>query len=239
MDALITLNVGNFISQNARSSMLAAAARWQVDFVEVTHSTHPRLHPAYQKCSVLSRLRHYERVVLLDGDILIRDDAPNCFQEFTDGSKLYAVSDLAACRPHSLCAFRFDVIEAVRTRYFPLLQAISCEPVSMEEYVNSFVNTGLLLCKPERFLCAFRFVLDHLPTPSDPLAQNAHFEQAMFNFAVQAFYRDSLVIIPEEWNYIEPDIRLERMSHFVWHFTGPSPCELRSVIGRFPWTRSG
>jgi hypothetical protein len=236
MHALITINIGDFISQNARASMLAAAERWQADFVEVTHSFHPGLHPAYQKCRVLSRLLHYERIILLDGDMLVRDDTPNTFQKFRDTSKLYAVSDLAARRAHSLCEFDFDIKEAVRTRYFPLLQALSNAPVTLNAYVDSFINTGFLLCSPRRFLPVFQFVEDNLPAPSDSLAQNAHFEQALFNFAVQAFYRDSLVIIPEDWNYIEPDIRLGRMSHFIYHFTGPRPVELRSAIGRFPWT---
>jgi hypothetical protein len=98
------------------------------------------------------------------------------------------------------------------------------------------VNTGLLLCNPRKLLPVFDFVQKHLPSSSDSLAQNAHFEQALFNFGVQAFRADSLVTIPEDWNYIEPDIRLGRMSHFVYHFTGPRPSELRRAIRSFPWT---
>jgi hypothetical protein len=79
MKALAVLNVGGqSIHPKSRESFEAAAARWGVEFVELRGRLAP-VHIFWQKAFAPVRLADYERVLQLDADMLIRDDAPDPF----------------------------------------------------------------------------------------------------------------------------------------------------------------
>jgi hypothetical protein len=79
MKALATLNVGGkSMHPESRKSFVAAAKRWGCEFVELRNQLAP-VHIYWQKAFVPVRLCDYERVLQLDADMLIREDAPNPF----------------------------------------------------------------------------------------------------------------------------------------------------------------
>lgn len=85
MNALIVVNIGGkCLLPKSRESMQAAAARWGVDYVELTKPVaRPlgrSLHPMWTK-AILYRTAAapYPRVLVLDADMLIRSDCPSPF----------------------------------------------------------------------------------------------------------------------------------------------------------------
>src|ERR1043166_1236930 len=97
MDCVVTLNIGDYLCENARQSFLAATERWGGDYVEVTASFREYLNPCFTKPTLFQRLYCYERIAYFDADMLIRGDAPNPFRLFR-GNGLYAVKDLSDTR---------------------------------------------------------------------------------------------------------------------------------------------
>lgn len=85
MNAIIVFNFRNYMHPKARTSMEAAATRWGCDYVELTeellHPSGKKVHHWWQKTLLYDTVADkYDRVVVLDGDMLVRDDCPNVFQ---------------------------------------------------------------------------------------------------------------------------------------------------------------
>jgi hypothetical protein len=90
--ALIVLNIGGrSLYPASRASMQAAASRWSCDYVEVTR---PLARPLGRHISaVWSKTvvwrtvgAQFQRVLVLDADILIREDCPSPFAVVPEGS---------------------------------------------------------------------------------------------------------------------------------------------------------
>ena len=81
--AVVTITIGEFYEKVAsftHSSLEHYARRIGADFI-VWREFAPHVHPAYKKLDIRLLLTEdgYERVLFVDTDILIRDDAPNLF----------------------------------------------------------------------------------------------------------------------------------------------------------------
>ena len=84
MNALITFNFNDFLRRKSRESMMDAAARWGCDFVEWTDqylgADGVPLHPWWQRIMLYEDVsRGYDRVITIDGDVLVRSDCPDIF----------------------------------------------------------------------------------------------------------------------------------------------------------------
>lgn len=79
MNALIVFNFKSFLPAQAQASMKAAAERWNVQYVEVTEPLAP-IHHFWQKTWVPFTVgQAFDRVAVLDADMLVRSDCPNVF----------------------------------------------------------------------------------------------------------------------------------------------------------------
>jgi hypothetical protein len=116
------------------------------------------------------------------------------------------------------------------------LKKVTGAEVAYDAYIRNFFNAGFFICSPKRHLKFLEFVEKHLPCPGDHMAQNGHYEQALFNYGVQAIDPEVLCYAPETWNYMDPDISVREMEYFVYHFTGAMYEELKPAIADFPWT---
>ncbi len=216
--------------------MRAAAGRWQADYVEVTANSHPHLHPTFGKCGAVCRLKGYERVAYFDADMLIRSDAPNVFHILDDPERLYAVPDLARLRPYLSEFSSYNIVSTVRgSHHKPVAEWVGVE-VEYDRFIRNFFNAGFFLSSPKRHQALFEAVESRLPPPGHPMADNAHFEQALFNYVVQMIDPSVVCYAPETWNYIDPDLRDRRMDSFVYHFTGVNHERLKPAVHTFPWT---
>ena len=99
MKALAVVNIGNFLSQNARESMQAAAVRWGADYVEISTRRLGASYPSTEKATVPQRLCGYDIVACFDADTVISEAAPSIFDEL-GGASIAAVKDMQAqCEP--------------------------------------------------------------------------------------------------------------------------------------------
>lgn len=79
---ILTMNTGgNWIPGNVLASHMAAAARWEAQYLQLTYV--PEGEAFLRKCDCLSGLGdvfpNVEQVLWLDGDVLVRDDCENLF----------------------------------------------------------------------------------------------------------------------------------------------------------------
>ena len=80
MNAIVVLNLRNYLPEAVRASFMDACSRWECKFVEIT-KPFGRMHHFWQKSLIpLSQYtKPFDRVLQLDGDMLIRSDCPNIF----------------------------------------------------------------------------------------------------------------------------------------------------------------
>ena len=149
MDCLVTLNLGGYLCENARASFLAAAGRWQVDYVEVTTSINPDINPCYTKPALLHRLKHYDLVAYFDADILIRDDAPNPFLEFDD-ELFYAVRDISAIRYSTHSMIAQIIRNEAHIPWFHRVEERFKRGLELRSFCENFFNAGVLFCSPRK-----------------------------------------------------------------------------------------
>jgi hypothetical protein len=75
------LNIGsNVLHENARASIREAARRWGANYLEILLPVGDIPHPFYQKLRLADHVPDQCRVLLLDGDVLIRHDCPSPFE---------------------------------------------------------------------------------------------------------------------------------------------------------------
>lgn len=91
-NAIVTINMNNFLDQNTRDSFEFTANRWNCSYIEIVDAKEYNiLHPAFVKLKVLE-LCDADRIFLVDADAIIRADAPNIF-EITHPELFYAVQN--------------------------------------------------------------------------------------------------------------------------------------------------
>ena len=80
MNALVVLNLNNFMPQKVRDSFEHAAMRWGCWYEEITEPLGP-MHIFWQKTAIPlnGHVARFDRVLQLDADMLIRFDCPNIF----------------------------------------------------------------------------------------------------------------------------------------------------------------
>ena len=80
--AVVVLNLyGDGMESNARASIMAAAARWGAEYVEITKGLFGWRDPFWEKLNLDRHTRRFERVVSFDRDVVVREDCPNLFEQ--------------------------------------------------------------------------------------------------------------------------------------------------------------
>jgi len=232
MDCLVTLNVGNYMCETAHNSLIAAADRWQVDYVEVTTPVKEGINVCYSKPALLHRLGHYERVAYFDADILIRDDAPNPFLD-QEIDMFYAVRDISESR------YTADstIAEAIRNEaHIPWYHRVEERfglGLQLESFCENFFNAGVLFFSPQASEDILAPIVEEIGKLTPELAATGRYEQAMMNYFAQASGR--LRLIDERWNYLSPPVENGSMHTWVYHFTGYKGHLIKNRINGFPW----
>lgn len=195
MNCLYTCNVKHalgfnieFISERVRRSFLSACFRWGCNYAEINHydPDFPICH--WAKLDGPKYLSGYDKLLYLDGDMVISDHAPNPFELCVDDGAMYAVADGQGPNPCPAWeqGVKLPGMEKMRERY-PLM---AIPPNS--HYFNSgfmmFANTGLLRST---------FALAH---SNRDLGIMPSWDQSIINMCV--FNGMRVEILPEKWNHI-------------------------------------
>lgn len=145
MNAIVVLNLNNFLPDIARKAFQAAADRWGAEYVELTEPVllpnGRRVHHFWQKALIpqSTALEPYARVLQLDADVLVMPNCPNPFDAVPEG-KIGVVSRIQAHRPvRALIASLTKFAPGCRT-FFGL------EPYKHE---TQHLNAGFILYEPK------------------------------------------------------------------------------------------
>lgn len=177
------------------------AKRHEATFITFTDRKYPNVNICYEKFRLERVLDSYDRVLYVDGDVLIRPDAPDIFAVVP--REKFAAMDEAA-------HLRFWNEESIRGQF---------EPYGWKGPWNGIhFNAGvMLLSKAHRSIFRNKIITNQM-----------YWDQPYFNTAVM---REKLPFfsLPKEWNFMayHPYKVLNDMREHAWftHFSGNQPFE--------------
>lgn len=221
MNYLVVLNIGGFICPNVLESYFDACRRWGATFYDIRHVMNHRQDFCFNKMlgirSLINAKTDVKGILYMDGDMLIRADAPSPFETFTDRNKVYMVRDFDDTRWDKNSDSYKDVKNDVSTPWlYNVHKDINWKiPISdIENCTDWFVNAGMfLLYVPEALREIDLFILN-----SPPYQTCSRYEQALWNYVLH--FRNKVQIIPSTWNRINPEIDEGFMKSYIYHFTG-------------------
>lgn len=211
---LLTLNLGNWLCDNARESHEAAAKRWRCDYLMATEAYLPDHAPSFNKFPYLAD-KAWDEICYLDADILVRSNAPSPFP-LRGGAKVAAVRDIQAHHPKEM-------------QELVLANVHKCYHQQVGYYDTPF-NSGFLVIRPSSMFA--RFYLQEVVELKPELARNGHYEQALFNSWMAG---GGLVLLPDTWNLIFPPVEDPVMHAFCYHFTGMGFDGRRDLLKTYNW----
>ena len=190
----------------------------------------PLSYPIWFKECVFKFGKNYEKIGIVDSDTMVRWDAPNIFDEVTDG--IYGVNDL--------CDLNW-ILSSIQDRqhFFP----------NVKLDLMKYLNAGVLFFD-RRQLDIFEELYWHYlshQTEIDSLKTGGK-EQTLLNFVIQKMDR-SVKLIDSSWNLLSIhrknmfqhnwQLNIDKTPYFlkyayVWHFTG-FPIEDRVKIMSDVW----
>jgi lipopolysaccharide biosynthesis glycosyltransferase len=244
MNSIIVLNYNNVLCNNTRESLLNASERWKCAYTEIQHIEIPSyLYPSFYKINMLINFTNYDQILFLDSDILIRSDAPNIFNIFTDENKFYCVNDISSRYDDNLIN---RVRNLVHIPYYNVLKEECGFSLSMNDYCSGFFNSGVQLFNVNNFISCLNNFKKYILTEENinkhcgKLINGgrygwSHHEQALWNFCVRNEKQDLVEYINETWNCIDPYTDKNTMNDYIYHFTGSRNDILKKLIVNYNW----
>jgi lipopolysaccharide biosynthesis glycosyltransferase len=215
-----TINNPNKISENAIKSINHACKRWNCEYIKFEESLQPKeFHDMFTKFYLPNKSIQFDRCLYLDTDVIIKYNAPNPFEIFSDDTCCYVVKDMQQTfltddekqtfKNNQLCGPWYD--ECKRVLKIDLDYKI---------YNDKFFNAGVFLFTPNKHLYIFNKIINSLNLLQDPYPTIHQVEQALLNYTFMYYLKEKLVYIPKEWNYIDPPLESNNMEGYIYHFTG-------------------
>jgi len=219
--ALVTINFGDVLCENARRSLQAAARRWGASYVEMTpESTSSSI--TWDQCKL--RVFQYvdaDRVLCIDADAVIRGDAPSPFE---------------VCPP--------DMLGAVKNSLPRMPDYAALLKVEAEDWARINGHFGRSLPRDDKFFNAGVMVLSR--SAHEEFLKRAEFiqervgkdltwfEQSAMNYAA-AELGIPLYLMDETWNYVHPEQlgHWDYMERYVYHFAGKPDRD--RILSRIRW----
>lgn len=214
---------------NAKENINEVSKKWNCDYFILNENLYQHLHPSFSKYKyALWYLEKYDKVLIVDNDILINLYSPNIFE-------LYDNDKINVCLDHN---FRFPpshpqnihIQNNIHRKYINfVIKYLNLKSFDTNRYLNNFFNGGFGLYNKKNTAVLQKFS-DIISTYNKTLIC-AHPEQALINGIVSQLYYDQLNIIPIGWNYISPVVKTNIMNAYVYHFTGDCDRTLIKTYG--------
>jgi lipopolysaccharide biosynthesis glycosyltransferase len=229
---IVVIDINNKISENVINSHLHAAERWSCNYV-IEHIQDKRFescHPSWNKISLMLNnvfYKQYDRVLILDSDILIHIDSPNPFDinlSFDVGvvkdSHFQFIND-----PIKLA----DYTKKYLTPHYNYLTSYDSS-ISFS-YIRNYFNSGVILYNPKiqehiQDWYHSNLIRDSIPDGS------AHREQAILNYILQK--EVDITFLDNTWNMVDPDTE-NPMKGYFYHFTGKKWDYLKEKVKIYNW----
>lgn len=218
--ALLTLNVGDVLRENSRSSFHAAAKRWGCDYLEITDSDEAFPHlmklKAFELCDA-------DRIFYVDADTVISASCPSPFARFPEDA-FVAVDNqqdpmTEDCR--RACA------DNIARDFITINQALGLD--AGPTYPKSFVNSGVWLASRELHAGVLATALETARISSGLTEWK---DQSALNHAL-IMARTAVLKADAAWNcQFPPDTGAGPMTRYIYHWAGG---ENRERMDRVNW----
>jgi hypothetical protein len=234
---LIVVNQNGYQSPNSRASFAAAAARWGANLIELVPPP-SALHPAFVRNLTALSMFPDDRIAVIDGDCLIRYDAPDPFELMGHSDAvLFGVEDIVSDRWSEKEKAR--VREQVKARWGRRIAKDLGVDFDEEFFCSRFVNAGVMFRNP---WLTERLVVDRfaeIVKLAPDLWGNAHYEQAALNWSIkEKLAPDDVLLMDERWNTITPTLGLPIIDCYIGHFTNLGDgVDRRKAIEEAKWHR--
>jgi len=230
MNCLVTINVNDVLTDNARASFVSASRRWGCDFLECRNTRNPELHPSFNKILVATELKRYNQVCCLDADMVVRGDTPSPFAYFPERSCFYGAPDL---QPQTR-EFHEQIRQYIHLPYYREWESRLGMGVDWERFLANPINTGFMVYDPKIMAEFFDTLVACLPHR----CSNSLVEQALINYLLLARYGERLRLLSNDWNYLNPPEQQGQLPMLAWiyHFTGWGYLAHKHRVKTCDWT---
>jgi len=218
-----------YFNKNAIESIRYACTRWKVNFFEVKQFMHVsdyiRDKVTSNRLWMMKYFTQFDRVLILDPDIVINSKSPNIFNELES----YDFAAVHNANPTRMTAY---------SHMKPVTDFLSGVGVNMlekhipnfnrERYYDVYFNGGVYLFNPKTLAPSVDYIINLLET-NEELNMTLHTEWIFIQNLISAILSTSnlkIKTLEDKWNWIAPDINLEwdmfcgPMHSHIYHFTG-------------------
>jgi hypothetical protein len=233
--AVMTINVGDVLTENARQSFKSAAARWRAEYVELTaqpDASAPR--PKTAATNVAAKFEKFElfdrcqadRVFYIDGaDAIVRSDAPSPF-EICPPDEVGAVLNTA---PAGI-PYRERIIACQQELEWRLFDSLRGRQGACPDYFN----TGVLVLTRAYHAGMLQRARQLREALVSAGLATLWIDQTPLNYAA-AELGIPICVMDETWNYMCPENfgHWRNMERLVYHFAGSFG--LRGILQSLNW----
>jgi hypothetical protein len=228
MNAIVSLNLRDYMHAETRASFEAAASRWKCDLVELSQ---PLLAPGATKVHVYWQKTliplhdpirtKYSRIAVLDADTLIRDDCPSLFEVVPEGR-----FGVAARHQPGHPASRVGHLS-----FWARKHAWPCP--SAAQYINS----GVVVCEPETHERFLRACLDAAASVKYTTTYGG--DQEVLSSVLHGM-KAPTTWLPWQFNALRPGYgnslaNLGDMQAYIYHFCGRGKWGYRRLVVKCRW----
>lgn len=252
---IVVQNVFDNLSDTEQSikSIRYASHRWKSDFYEMCYFKNENS-PSYlfwDRIWAMENFTNYDKVLIVDPDVIINEVSPNIFDLLDDNSDLCVVHNINLGRAST------PYLEYTSLRISKLHDTINLfnkkiNNFSDEHYFENYFNMGVFLFKPKSLEPIIQEMKDMIFSDEELQRYMSYkdkgdwFHAQNFTTAFLSHSNLSIKFLDKEWNWLAPDIDTEYnedyfwgpMKPFIYHFTGTNLAKER-LKTYTKWQRNG
>lgn len=231
---------------NSIESIRLAAHRWKADFIELNQIKYEeenlnQIHTPgiwrpkiWQIFWIIENFVNYDRVLILDNDVIVNSKAPNIFDEIGDNDIAMVLDGnpgrLDNYILNNISSHFKDINDC--TRYFCALPGFN-----KEKYLDNVYNTGVLLYKPVKLynhIVNIKHIIKNGPLKKYINEHDSPVDQTLIS-AWLSTTNLKIKKLDNLWNWVCPDIWMEyeeyltEMKPHIFHFCGTNLSKERVI----------
>lgn len=194
-------------NKNSIESIRAIAKKWNSDFIEINHLENKGRNISsklfFTRFKVIEKFSTYDKILILDSDIIVNNQSPNIFNELED-------FELAGVLDGNPNRFNNDWIKETIVKNIINNFNFECISNTLQfdpnKYSQRYLNNGVIVCSPPKIkdkLISFLSIIEQNSEILDALESNLG-DQNLSNVFFSHYL--NIKILNDKWNWIMPDI---------------------------------
>lgn len=252
---IVVQNVFEDLSKTEQTiqSIRFAAHRWKADFYEMSYFKNENSPSAifWDRIWAMESFQTYDKVLIVDPDIIINEIAPNIFDLLDENSELCVVKNVNEGRISE------DFFKQISDNVANIHDSIKIfkekiENFSEDNYLETYFNMGVFLYRPKALYPEIQKLKELIYTDEEVYEYCSYKKKGDWYHSqnlTSAFLTHSnlkIKFLTKEWNWLAPDIHTEcnddffwgPMKPFIYHFTGTNLAKER-MINYTKWRKNG